>query len=253
MDRTTDTNSTFTALGLPAPLVAALIANRITLPFPVQTATLPASLAGRDVLGRERADSGNSLAFGLSLLARTAGHRAEARRPLALVLAPTRDLADQLASELAPYARSLELRLATAVGGASSRRQAATLREGVEIVIATPQRMSDLVQRGDCQLDAVRVVVLDGADRMADLGLLPRVNSLLDAVGPDAQRMLFSAALDHGVDELVRRYLRAPVEYTPAPLPGGSPPVHPVRGPAPDADADAAAGAAHRPPTGRAA
>ncbi|MBF9133318.1 DEAD/DEAH box helicase [Plantactinospora sp. S1510] len=195
-------------------LHAALTANGINEPFPIQSATLPDSLAGRDVLGRGRTGSGKTLAFGLPLLSRTAGHRARPGRPLALVLVPTRELAQQVTAALTPYARTLGLRCATVVGGLSLVRQADTLRAGAEVVIATPGRLADLVQRGDCRLDQVAITVLDEADQMADMGFLPQVTDLLRQVAPNGQRMLFSATLDRGVDRLVRRFLTDPVSHS---------------------------------------
>ncbi|MFF1465559.1 DEAD/DEAH box helicase [Streptomyces sp. NPDC058330] len=210
----------FADLDLPAPLLATLGAEGVTEPFPIQAATLPNALAGRDVLGRGRTGSGKTLAFGLALLARTAGRRADARRPLALVLVPTRELAQQVTDALAPYARSLKLRTATVVGGMSIGRQASALRAGADVVVATPGRLADLVGRGDCRLDRVAVTVLDEADQMADLGFLPQVTELLDLVRPDGQRMLFSATLDREVDQLVRRYLHDPVVHSVDPAAG---------------------------------
>lgn len=205
---------TFAALPLPAPLLAELVHQGITVPFPIQAATLPNSLAGRDLLGRGRTGSGKTLAFGLALLARTAGQRAEPRQPLALVLVPTRELAQQVTDALTPYARCLHLRLTTVVGGMSIGRQASALRNGVEVVVATPGRLKDLINRGDCRLDRVAVTVLDEADQMADMGFLPQVIALLSQVRPDGQRMLFSATLDRNIDQLVRRYLSDPVVHS---------------------------------------
>ncbi|WP_034264901.1 DEAD/DEAH box helicase [Actinospica robiniae] len=201
----------FTDLDLPAPILAALGTEGVLTPFPIQAATLPNSLAGRDVLGRGRTGSGKTLAFGLALLARTAGRRAEPRQPLALILVPTRELAQQVTDALAPYAGRLRLRTATVVGGLSISRQTAALRGGAEIVVATPGRLSDLVRRGACRLDQVAVTVLDEADQMADMGFMPQVTELLDQVRPDGQRLLFSATLDRNVDLLVRRYLTDPI------------------------------------------
>ncbi|MEO3743732.1 DEAD/DEAH box helicase [Plantactinospora sp. B5E13] len=195
-------------------LHAALAANGIVEPFPIQSATLPDSLAGRDVLGRGRTGSGKTLAFGLPLLSRTAGRKARPRSPLALVLVPTRELAQQVTTALAPYAGAVGLRCATVVGGLSLVRQADALRAGAEVVIATPGRLADLVNRGDCRLDQVTVTVLDEADQMADMGFLPQVTDLLRQVAPDGQRMLFSATLDRGVDRLVRRFLTDPVTHS---------------------------------------
>ncbi len=205
---------------MPAELLAALGAQGVTVPFPIQAATLPNSLAGRDVLGRGRTGSGKTLAFGLALLARTAGRRAEPRQPLGLVLVPTRELAQQVTDALTPYARSVRLRLATVVGGMSIGRQASALRGGAEIVVATPGRLKDLIERGDCRLDQVRVTVLDEADQMADMGFMPQVTELLDQVRRDGQRMLFSATLDRNVDLLVRRYLSDPVVHSVDPSAG---------------------------------
>ncbi|MFE7387806.1 DEAD/DEAH box helicase [Streptomyces sp. NPDC057582] len=210
----------FADLDLPAPLLAALAAEGVTEPFPIQAATLPNSLAGRDVLGRGRTGSGKTLAFGLALLARTAGRRAEARHPLALVLVPTRELAQQVTDALTPYAKSLRLRLATVVGGMSIGRQAGALRGGAEVVVATPGRLKDLIERGDCRLDQVSITVLDEADQMADMGFMPQVTELLDQVQPEGQRMLFSATLDRNVDLLVRRYLHDPVVHSVDPAAG---------------------------------
>jgi superfamily II DNA/RNA helicase len=195
-------------------LHAALVANGITAPFPIQSATLPDSLAGRDVLGRGRTGSGKTLAFGLPLLSRTAGRRARPGRPLALVLVPTRELAQQVTAALAPYARAVNLRCATVVGGLSLQRQADALRAGAEVVVATPGRLTDLINRNDCRLDQVAITVLDEADQMADLGFLPQVTKLLELVAPNGQRMLFSATLDRGVDRLVRRFLTDPVSHS---------------------------------------
>ncbi|GAA4796495.1 DEAD/DEAH box helicase [Streptomyces ziwulingensis] len=210
----------FADLDMPAPLLATLGREGVTAPFPIQAATLPNSLAGRDVLGRGRTGSGKTLAFGLAVLARTAGRRAEPRQPLALVLVPTRELAQQVTDALTPYARSLGLRAATVVGGMSIGRQASALRGGAELVVATPGRLKDLIDRGDCRLDDVAITVLDEADQMADMGFMPQVTALLDQVRQDGQRMLFSATLDRNVDLLVRRYLTDPVVHSVDPSAG---------------------------------
>ncbi|MYQ98320.1 DEAD/DEAH box helicase [Streptomyces sp. SID6139] len=210
----------FADLEMPAPLLATLGHEGVTVPFPIQAATLPNSLAGRDVLGRGRTGSGKTLAFGLALLARTAGRRAESRRPLALVLVPTRELAQQVTDALAPYARSVRLRIATVVGGMSIGRQAGALPSGAEVVVATPGRLRDLIDRGDCRLDDVGITVLDEADQMTDMGFMPQVTALLDLVRPEGQRMLFSATLDRNVDLLVRRYLTDPVVHSVDPSAG---------------------------------
>ncbi|WP_103501812.1 MULTISPECIES: DEAD/DEAH box helicase [Streptomyces] len=210
----------FAELDMPAPLLAALGTQGVVEPFPIQAATLPNALAGRDVLGRGRTGSGKTLAFGLAMLARTAGRRAEPREPLALVLVPTRELAQQVTDALTPYATPLRLRMATVVGGMSIGRQASALRGGAEVVIATPGRLKDLIERGDCRLGRVDITVLDEADQMADMGFMPQVTALLDQVRPDGQRMLFSATLDRNVDLLVRRYLDDPVVHSVDPSAG---------------------------------
>ncbi|GAA3724834.1 superfamily II DNA/RNA helicase [Spinactinospora alkalitolerans] len=210
----------FAELGMPAPLLSALSRNGVTAPFPIQAATLPNSLAGRDVLGRGRTGSGKTLAFGLALLTRTTGRRAEPHQPLALVLVPTRELAQQVTDALVPYAQAVRLRLATVVGGMSISRQANALRNGAEVVVATPGRLKDLIARGDCRLDRVRTTVLDEADQMTDMGFMPQVTALLQQVRPDGQRMLFSATLDRNVDKLVRRFLSDPVVHSVDPSAG---------------------------------
>ncbi|MFD9430904.1 DEAD/DEAH box helicase [Streptomyces sp. NPDC060002] len=212
--------ATFGELDMPAALLEMLAGHGLNEPFPIQAATLPNSLAGRDVLGRGRTGSGKTLAFGLALLVRTAGRRAEPRKPLALVLVPTRELAQQVSDALTPYAGLLKLRLATVVGGMSIGRQSGALRAGAEVVVATPGRLTDLVERKDCRLDRVDITVLDEADQMADMGFMPQVTELLDQVRPDGQRMLFSATLDSNIDLLVRRYLHDPVVHSVDPSAG---------------------------------
>ncbi|WP_408055546.1 DEAD/DEAH box helicase [Streptomyces radicis] len=205
---------TFAAIGLPTALTAELTHQGITVPFPVQAAAIPNALAGRDILGRGRTGSGKTLAFGLPLLANTAGSRAESRSPLALVLVPTRELAQQVTEALRPYARAVRLRVATVVGGLAISRQGQALRDGAEIVVATPGRLNDLVERGDCRLDHVRIAVLDEADQMSDMGFLPQVTRLLRHVPADGQRMLFSATLDRDVERLTRQFLNDPVLHS---------------------------------------
>ncbi|KOG30772.1 DEAD/DEAH box helicase [Streptomyces resistomycificus] len=210
----------FSELDMPARLLTALHREGVTEPFPIQAATLPNSLAGRDVLGRGRTGSGKTLAFGLALLARTTGRVAEPRQPLALVLVPTRELAQQVTDALTPYARAVRLRLATVVGGMSIGKQAGALRSGAEVVVATPGRLKDLIDRGDCRLDQVEITVLDEADQMTDMGFMPQVTALLAQVRADGQRLLFSATLDRNVDLLVRRYLSDPVVHSVDPSAG---------------------------------
>ncbi|MFJ4846262.1 DEAD/DEAH box helicase [Streptomyces sp. NPDC088733] len=210
----------FAALDMPAGLLKTLTAQGVTDPFPIQAATLPNSLAGRDLLGRGRTGSGKTLAFGLALLARTAGLRAEPKAPLALVLVPTRELAQQVADALTPYATAVNLRLTTVVGGLSMTRQAATLRRGVEVLVATPGRLNDLVDQGACLLGDVRITVLDEADQMTDMGFMPQITKLIERVRPDGQRMLFSATLDGNIDRLVQRFLTDPVVHSVDPSAG---------------------------------
>ncbi|MEU7056067.1 DEAD/DEAH box helicase [Streptomyces sp. NPDC046197] len=210
----------FAGLDMPAGLLKTLTAQGVTTPFPIQAATLPNSLAGRDLLGRGRTGSGKTLAFGLALLARTGGLRAEPRAPLALVLVPTRELAQQVTDALTPYATAVNLRLATVVGGLSIAKQAAALRRGAEVLVATPGRLNDLVERGDCVLGHVRITVLDEADQMTDMGFLPQITKVIQQVRPDGQRMLFSATLDRNIDRLVQRFLTDPVVHSVDPSAG---------------------------------
>ncbi|MFJ5548347.1 DEAD/DEAH box helicase [Streptomyces sp. NPDC093225] len=210
----------FEDLDLPEALLKTLADQGVTAPFPIQAATLPNSLAGRDLLGRGRTGSGKTLAFGLATLARTAGRRAESKAPLALVLVPTRELAQQVTDALTPYATALRLRIATVVGGMSINRQANALARGAEVLVATPGRLKDLIDRGDCTLAQVSITVLDEADQMTDMGFLPQVTALLRQVEPDGQRMLFSATLDKNVDRLVRDFLVDPVTHSVDPSAG---------------------------------
>ncbi|MFH8409349.1 DEAD/DEAH box helicase [Streptomyces sp. NPDC018019] len=212
--------ASFADLDLPAEVLRTLAECGVREPFPIQAATLPNALAGRDVLGRGRTGSGKTLAFGLPLLVRTAGRRAEPKQPLALILVPTRELAQQVTEALAPYADALRLRMAAVVGGMSIGRQAAALRDGAEVVVATPGRLHDLVERRACRLGRVRITVLDEADQMGDMGFLPQVTEVLDQVRGDGQRMLFSATLDRDVDHLVRRYLHDPAVHSVDPSAG---------------------------------
>ncbi len=213
---TVDSSPTFAQLGVPARLVAALAAGGVTTPFPIQTATLPDSLAGRDVLGRGRTGSGKTYAFALPVLARLAATAAPRRpgRPRALILAPTRELADQIAATMAPLATALSLRTMTVYGGVRPGPQINGLRAGVDVLIACPGRLADHIGGGHVRLDAVETTVLDEADHMADLGFLPAVTKLLDQTPRGGQRLLFSATLDAGVDVLVRRFLRDPVTHS---------------------------------------
>jgi superfamily II DNA/RNA helicase len=201
----------FAQLGLPDPLVRALARQGFAAPFPIQAATLPDTLAGRDLLGRGQTGSGKTLAFGLGALARLAGGRADARRPRGLVLVPTRELAQQVADALAPFAAALGVSTGCVVGGTSFNRQAEQLRRGVDLLVATPGRLTDHTTQRTCDLSAVELTVLDEADRMADMGFLPQVRRILDLTPAGGQRLLFSATLDGAVGVLVRRYLTDPV------------------------------------------
>ncbi|MDE1670847.1 DEAD/DEAH box helicase [Nocardia gipuzkoensis] len=200
----------FAALGVSAPLVKALTRAGITEPFPIQTDTLPDSLAGRDVLGRGRTGSGKTLAFAIPMVNRLGGGLAGRRapsRPTGLVLAPTRELATQIAAALEPLAAAYRMTVTTIFGGVSQNRQVRALRAGVDIVVACPGRLEDLMNQRLISLDAVQVTVVDEADHMADLGFLPGVTRILAATPNDGQRLLFSATLDNGVNKLVSRFL----------------------------------------------
>ncbi|MRX44345.1 DEAD/DEAH box helicase [Agromyces kandeliae] len=212
------TDITFGALGVPAPLVAALAADGKTTAFPIQADTLPDTLAGRDVLGRGKTGSGKTIAFALPMVARLgttlAGGRRRAGRPLGLVLAPTRELATQITATIEPLAAAYGLKATTIFGGINQKRQVDALRAGVDIVVATPGRLEDLMKQGFAHLDAVEITVLDEADHMADLGFLPVVTRILDKTPSGGQRLLFSATLDNGVDRLVKRYLQNEVLHS---------------------------------------
>ncbi|MEU6314450.1 DEAD/DEAH box helicase [Streptomyces sp. NPDC047014] len=210
----------FEDMGMPEALLKTLAAQGVTEPFPIQAATLPNSLAGRDLLGRGRTGSGKTLAFGLALLARTAGRRAQPKAPLALVLVPTRELAQQVTDSLSPYATAVNLRMTTVVGGMSINRQSGALRRGAEVLVATPGRLKDLIDRGDADLSQVAITVLDEADQMTDMGFMPQVTALLKQVEPGGQRMLFSATLDKNIDKLVKMFLSDPVGHSVDPSAG---------------------------------
>lgn len=203
----------FAQLGVPAVLVAALDKKGITEPFPIQRATIPDAIAGRDVLGRGQTGSGKTLGFGLPLLTRLKDADPTGGAPRAIVLVPTRELALQVADVLSPLARSLDLDLILVAGGMSYGPQLRAFERGVDIVVATPGRLIDLMDQGAADLSQVLVTVLDEADHMADLGFLPEVRQILDAVPADGQRLLFSATLDHAVDRVVREYLHNPTTH----------------------------------------
>ncbi|GAA2617697.1 DEAD/DEAH box helicase [Actinomadura fulvescens] len=204
---------TFAELGMPEPMVSALARQGIEAPFPIQAAAIPDVMAGHDVLGRGKTGSGKTLAFGLPMLARLAGQKAGPKRPLGLILVPTRELAQQVQTNLEPLGRTLGLRFKTVIGQTSMFKQIDALRRGVEVLVATPGRLKDLMRQGACDLGDVRIVVLDEADHMADMGFLPDVTDILDQAKRGGQRMLFSATLDKDVDVLVKRYLNDPVTH----------------------------------------
>ncbi len=207
----------FADLGVPKNIVSELFSQGIESPFPIQIDTLPDSLAGRDVLGRGKTGSGKTLAFSIPMVAglakkQNAGHRAT--KPVGLVLAPTRELATQIAATLQPLAETMGLRATTIFGGVSQNRQVKAIRDGVEIIVATPGRLEDLMQQGILKLDAIQITVIDEADHMADLGFLPGVTRILNATPKTGQRMMFSATLDNGVNKLVERFLNNQVMHS---------------------------------------
>ncbi len=212
----------FASLGVPAPVAGVLADAGITTPFPIQAATLPDALAGRDVLGRGRTGSGKTIAFSIPLVTELADGHTMACRPRGLVLVPTRELASQVQAVLAPLAQAVGLTVVTVFGGTPQSRQVAALRARTDIVVACPGRLADLIEQGHCQLGDVEISVIDEADHMADLGFLPVVSRLLKATPPDGQRMLFSATLDKDVDVLVRRFLSEPARHAVDPVAAAS-------------------------------
>lgn len=203
---------------MPAPLVSVLEKAGIDTPFPIQVDTLPDTLAGRDVLGRGKTGSGKTLAFSIPMAARLgttlSGGRRRAGHPVGLILAPTRELATQIDATLKPLAAAYQLKTTVIFGGVSQNRQVTALKEGVDIIVATPGRLEDLMKQKLLFLDAIEITVLDEADHMADLGFLPVVTRILNATPTDGQRMLFSATLDNGVDKLVNRYLHNEIMHS---------------------------------------
>jgi superfamily II DNA/RNA helicase len=210
------TDTTFAELGVPAPLVEVLTASGITAPFPIQVATLPDTLAGRDVLGRGRTGSGKTLAFSIPLVARlaTSTSKRQPKRPRSLILVPTRELANQVAAVVDPMARALGMKTTVVFGGVGQNPQVQALAGGIDVLIACPGRLEDLIKQGHCDLGAVEITILDEADHMADLGFLPGVKRLLDRTPKVGQRLLFSATLDNGVDVLIKRYLSSPTTHS---------------------------------------
>ncbi len=209
-------DTSFAHVGVPAHLIDVLKDQGITSPFPIQAVTLPDSLNGRDVLGRGRTGSGKTVAFALPLVMRLSAQRARTRagHPRGLVLLPTRELAAQVQSTIEPLARAAGLSTSTIYGGVSQRTQVAALQRGVDIIVACPGRLEDLMKQGHVHLDDVSVTVIDEADHMADLGFLPGVKRILDRTPAGGQRLLFSATLDRGVDTLVKRYLTDPITHS---------------------------------------
>ena len=206
----------FSALGLPERLVERLARDGITTPFPIQTATIPDALAGRDVLGRGQTGSGKTLAFGLPTLTRLLAEapRSAPRRPRALVLVPTRELAMQVSDALEPLVHVMGLTHKLVAGGLSYTTQINALNRGVDLLIATPGRLNDLIERGAVELGDIRIVILDEADHMAEMGFLQEIGAILDRIPEGGQRLLFSATLDRGIDTIVDRYLTDPVTHS---------------------------------------
>ena len=207
------TQQSFADLGVGDPIIKVLAARGIATPFPIQAETLPDTLAGRDALGRGKTGSGKTLAFCIPLVDRLARMRRPSG-PSGLVLAPTRELASQIAAVLEPLAAAYNLKVTTIFGGVPQSRQVAALRSGIDIVVACPGRLEDLMKQRLISLDGVEVTVLDEADHMADLGFLPAVTRILAATPARGHRMLFSATLDNDVDKLVKRFLRDPVTHS---------------------------------------
>ncbi|MBT3166288.1 DEAD/DEAH box helicase [Streptomyces sp. Vc74B-19] len=204
---------TFADLGLPEGVVRKLAQNGVTSPFPIQAATIPDALAGKDILGRGRTGSGKTLSFGLPTLAQLSGGRTEKHKPRAVILTPTRELAMQVADALQPYGDVLGLKMKVVCGGTSMGNQIYALERGVDVLVATPGRLRDIINRGACSLENVQIAVLDEADQMSDLGFLPEVTELLDQVPAGGQRMLFSATMENEIKTLVDRYLKDPVHH----------------------------------------
>jgi superfamily II DNA/RNA helicase len=196
------------------PLIKVLADREILQPFPIQIQTLPDTLAGRDVLGRGKTGSGKTLAFSIPLVSRLAGNKRRPSQPSGLVLAPTRELATQITAALEPLAAAYNLRVTTIFGGVPQGRQVTALKSGIDIVVACPGRLEDLMKQRLISLDSVQITVIDEADHMADLGFLPGVTRILAATPAGGQRLLFSATLDNGVDKLVKRFLRNEVLHS---------------------------------------
>lgn len=208
---------TFASLGVAAPIVEALTADGKTNAFPIQRETLPDTLKGRDVLGRGRTGSGKTIAFAIPLVTRLMTDvqvKREPRAPRGIILAPTRELVTQIAETVKLVGSPVGVRVTTIFGGVSQKRQEAELDRGVDVVVAAPGRLDDLMRQGVVSLDRVEVTVLDEADHMADMGFLPVVTRILNATPARGQRLLFSATLDNGVDRIVKKYLHNPVLHS---------------------------------------
>ncbi|MEU7665864.1 DEAD/DEAH box helicase [Streptomyces huasconensis] len=213
-DADAEPEMTFADLGLPEGIVRKLAQNGVTTPFPIQAATIPDALAGKDILGRGRTGSGKTLSFGLPMLATLAeSGRTEKKKPRGVILTPTRELAMQVADALQPYGDVLGLKMKVVCGGTSMGNQIYALERGVDILVATPGRLRDIISRGACSLENTQIAVLDEADQMSDLGFLPEVTELLDQVPSGGQRMLFSATMENEISTLVKRYLNNPVTH----------------------------------------
>ena len=211
---TESTGKTWAELGIAPALVSALTLQGITAPFPIQVATLPDAIKGHDILGRGQTGSGKTLAFALAMLTNLEGKQAAPHRPLALILTPTRELAQQINDVITPLARAIRLDSVVIAGGMPYAKQITAMRKSCPILVATPGRLIDLLNRGEVQLDDLQITVLDEADQMADMGFLPVVKEILDQGRPNGQRLLFSATLDRGVDSLVKKYLNNPKTHS---------------------------------------
>ena len=209
--------STWKELGVHEALLSVLHRHDIASPFPIQSATLPDSLQGRDVLGRGQTGSGKTLAFGLALLTRIAGRTAKSKHPLGVILVPTRELAMQVRDSLMAYAHAVELNICLIAGGMPYAKQIDALKRGAQVVVATPGRLNDLLEQGHIDLSHIEVTVLDEADQMCDMGFMPQIVETLDQTPKQSQRLLFSATLDGDVDTIVKRYLHNPVEHATEP------------------------------------
>ncbi|MGA0062394.1 MAG: DEAD/DEAH box helicase, partial [Candidatus Planktophila sp.] len=210
----TEVTTTFRDLGIAPALANALSAQGINHPFPIQIATLPDALAGHDILGRGQTGSGKTLAFSLALLTNISNKVARPHKPLALILTPTRELAQQIDEVLRPLARAVGHESVVIAGGMPYAKQITAMRKATAILVATPGRLIDLLNKNEVQLDQLQITVLDEADQMADMGFLPVVKEILDQAELNGQRLLFSATLDRGVDSLVRQYLKNPKTHS---------------------------------------